>query len=154
MAVSARDVRAVQAHYPQIYLACHTRHPRRPSTSAHVSAGDSMILGHLDTGQPMRTGDLARHLGVVPSTLSAAVKRLAAQGYVTRTRDRADRRAIGLRLSAAGARAMQGGSVLDTRRVTAMLSRLTAAERARALDGLALLARASRSIDPTSGQPR
>jgi DNA-binding MarR family transcriptional regulator len=153
MRVSTRDVRAVQAHYPQIYLACHTRHPRRPSTAEHVSANDSMILGHLDTDRGMRTGVLARHLGIVPSTLSAAVKRLAAQGYVVRTRDGADQRAIGLRLSAAGARAMQGGSVLDSRRVAAMLSRLTAPERARALVGLTLLARASRALNARAASP-
>src|SRR5262245_8004762 len=106
MPVPAREVRAVQAHYPQIYLACHTRHPRR-SHPAQVSANDSMILGHLDAARPMRTGDLARHLGVVASTLSAAVKRLTAHGYIVRARERGDGRAIGLRLSAAGARAMQ-----------------------------------------------
>lgn len=154
MSVPMRDVRAVQAHYPQIYLACHTRHPRRPSTTAQVSANDSMILGHLDERRPMRTGDLARHLGVVASTLSAAVKRLTAHGYIVRACDQADGRAIGLSLSAPGARAMQSGSVLDTRRVAAMLSRLSVAERARALDGLTLLARASRAINPKSGEPR
>ena len=154
MAVSDKDVRAVQACYPQIYLACHTRHPRKPSTDAGISANDSMILGHLETTASMRAGDLAKHLGVVPSTLSATIKRLAKQGYLVRTSPTTDKRVVTLRLSAAGAKAMQGGSVLDTRRVTAMLGRLTAAERARALDGIGLLARASRAINPKSGEPR
>jgi DNA-binding MarR family transcriptional regulator len=152
--ISNRDVRAVQTCYPQIYLACHTRHQRRSSSAVRLSANDSMILSHLDERRAMRAGELARHLGVAASTLSAVVKRLTALGYIVRARDRADGRAAGLRLSAAGARAMQGGSVLDTRRVAALLSRLTARERALALDGLALLARASRSIDPASGEPR
>jgi len=61
---------------------------------------------------------------------------------------------VNLRLSAAGARAMQAGSVLETSRVAAMLARLNAADRRRAIDGLALLARASRSINPKSGESR
>ena len=59
-------------------------------------------------------------------------------------RDVTDRRAIELRLSRKGAAAMQASSVLDTPRVRKMLERLTPAERRRALDGLALLARAAR----------
>jgi len=152
MRVLESDVRAVQACYPQIYLACHTRHPR--SSDEGISANDSMILGHLETSASMRAGDLAKHLGVVPSTLSATIKRLAKKGYLVRSHAPGDRRVIHLRLSAAGARAMQAGSVLETRRVTAMLARLNAAERQRAIDGLALLARASRAMNPKSGEPR
>ena len=152
MRVLESDVRAVQACYPQVYLACHTRHPR--SSDEGISANDSMILGHLETTASMRAGDLAKHLGVVPSTLSATIKRLAKKGYLVRSHAPSDRRVINLRLSAAGARAMQAGSVLETRRVTAMLARLNAAERQRAIDGLALLARASRSMNPKSGEPR
>ena len=91
----------------------------------------------------MRAAALARHLGVVPSTMSAAVKRLSALGYIARGRDARDRRAASLRLSPQGARAMQAGSVLETARVAAMLRRLSAADRARAIDGLELLAAAA-----------
>lgn len=152
MRVPEKDVRAVQACYPQIYLACHTRHPR--SSDEGISANDSMILGHLETTASMRAGDLAKHLGVVPSTLSASIKRLARKGLLIKSHGPGDRRVVNLRLSAAGARAMQAGSVLETKRVAAMLARLTTAERHRALDGIALLARASRSINPKSGEAR
>lgn len=151
MPVSEKDVRAIQACYPQIYLACHTRHPRRPSNSEGISANDSMILGHLETTASMRAGDLAKHLGVVPSTLSATIKRLARQGYVLRSTDTRDKRVVHLRLSAAGAQAMQAGSVLDSRLVSAMLARLTPPERGQALAGLALLARASRTLNTRAG---
>ena len=142
----------MQACYPQIYLACHTRHPR--SSDDGISANDSMILGHLETTASMRAGDLAKHLGVVPSTLSATIKRLAKKGYLVKSHTARDRRVVNLRLSMSGARAMQAGSVLETRRVAAMLARLTSAERQCALEGLALLARASRSLNPKSGEPR
>jgi DNA-binding MarR family transcriptional regulator len=152
--VAHRDVRAVQSGYPQIYLACHIRHQRRASSAARLSPNDSMILSHLDERRAMRAGELARHLGVAASTMSAVVKRLASLGYIVRGRDGADGRAAGLRLSPAGARAMQDGSVLDTGRVAAMLSRLKPGERSRAVEGLALLARASRAINPETGEPR
>lgn len=64
MAVSGRRVRAVQACYPRIYLACHVAHVRRRSSPAHVTAAESMVLGHLDERRPMRPTALAAHLGV------------------------------------------------------------------------------------------
>lgn len=150
MPVSNRDVRLVQVAYPQIYFACHTRHIRRASTPERLSAADSTLLAHLDERRPVRSTALARHLGVANSTLSAAIARLAKQGYVVQSRDAADRRAIELRLSRKGTAAMQASSVLDTPLVRKMLERLTASERKRALDGLALLARAARA----SGEER
>lgn len=143
MPVSNRDVAAVQRYYPQIYLACHTQHHRRTSNAAGLTAQESGILAHLSEQHPMRASDLARHLGVARSTMSAAIQRLTKLGYITRARDEADGRAASLLLSAHGVRAMQTGSVLETGRVTALLARLPPAERTRAIDGLALLARAS-----------
>ena len=145
MPVSNRDVRLVQVAYPQIYFACHTRHIRRASTPERLSAADSTLLAHLDERRPVRSTALARHLGVANSTLSAAIARLALQGYVVQSRDAADKRAIELRLSRTGAAAMQASSVLDTSLVKNMLEHLAPAERKRALAGLALLARAARA---------
>jgi DNA-binding MarR family transcriptional regulator len=140
MPVSNRDVEAVQRYYPQIYLACHTHHQRRRANAASLTANESSLLAHLSADAPLRAAALARHLGVGPSTLSASVKRLTSMGYIVRTRDAADGRALALRLSAQGARAMQAASVLDTRRVRSMLARLPAPHRKRAIDGLRLLA--------------
>jgi MarR family transcriptional regulator, organic hydroperoxide resistance regulator len=148
MGVSNRDVRLVQVAYPQIYFACHTRHVRRASSATSLSATDSTLLAHLDEERAVRPTVLARHLGVAASTLSAAMARLTGHGYIIQQRDAADRRAIGLLLSAKGAKAMQASSVLESLRVKRMLGRLTVAERKRALDGLALLARAAQ--DPPS----
>lgn len=143
MPVSNVDVRRVQVAYPQIYFACHTRHIRRASTPERLSAADSTLLAHLDEERPVRSTALARHLGVAASTLSAAIARLAGQGYVLQSREARDRRAIELRLSRKGAAAMQASSVLDSSRVKRVLEHLRPAERKRALDGLSLLARAA-----------
>ena len=124
--MSAADVRTVQTCYPQIYLACHTRHVRAASSAHKLSARDSSLLSHLDEKVPVPPAALARHLGVSPSTLSAAVKRL-------------------VKLANKGAAAMRATSVLDAVRVQRLLAALTVAERRKALEGLALLARAARA---------
>src|SRR5687768_1985051 len=142
MPVSNRDVVSVQRCYPQIYLACHTRHQRRRANAASLTAQESSLLAHLSAETPTRAATLAKHLGVGASTLSAAVKRLTALGYIARNRDDADGRAVSLHLSAQGAKAMQAGSVLDTRRVATMLAHLNDKDRTRAIEGLALLAEA------------
>ena len=139
-------VREVQRYYPQIYLACHVDHVRARSTPYRISSRDAALLSHLDTREPVSAGRLAEHLGVVPSTLSASVKRLEALGYLGRVRRAGDRRTIELRLTEAGAEAMAQGSVLDASRVARLLACLTPAERRRAVRGLALLAKAARAL--------
>jgi DNA-binding MarR family transcriptional regulator len=142
--VSNRDVRLVQVAYPQIYFACHTRHIRRASTAARLSAADSTLLAHLDEERATRPTTLAKHLGLANSTLSAAIARLAKLGYVALDRASGDGRAVDLKLTAKGASAMQASSVLDSDLVARMLSQLTQAERKRALEGIGLLAKGAR----------
>lgn len=144
MPVSNRDVRTVQTAYPQIYFACHTRHARRKSSEQHLSPADSTLLAHLDEQRAVRATQLAKHLGLAPSTLSAAIARLTRHGYVVTQRDADDGRAIGLLLSPRGVAAMQASSVLETARVKTMLERLSPRQRKHALEGLALLATAAR----------
>jgi DNA-binding MarR family transcriptional regulator len=144
MPATNKNVRIVQTAYPQIYFACHTRHVRRTSTATQLSATDSTLLAHLDEDDAVRATALAKHLGLAASTLSAAIGRLAALGYVIQRRDARDARAVELLLSAQGAAAMQASSVLESARVRKMLDALRPAERKRALDGLSLLAKAAR----------
>src|SRR5262245_11140292 len=103
--MTSRLVRCIQRYYPQIYLACHVDHVRTKSNRYHLSAHDSSLLAHLDEAAPTLAGDLARHLGISNSTLSAALKRLEALGYLARKPRPRDRRQIELRLTTAGAEA-------------------------------------------------
>jgi DNA-binding MarR family transcriptional regulator len=141
-----RDVREVQRCYPQIYLACHSRHRRAPASAHGLSARDSAILSHIDQHEAVTAAALARHLAVQPSTLSAALAKLERLGCVQRGRSARDGRVSEIRLTARGASLMQASSVLDTDRVAALLARLRPAERRRAVDGLGLLARAARAV--------
>ena len=143
--VTEDDVLKVQRLYPQIYLACHKQHVRATSTSFRISSQDASILVHLDHESPTAPQTLAAHLGVKPSTLSAAIARLAKLGYLEITTGQKDRRKRELRLTKRGVEAIKAASVLDAERVLEMLNGLTAKEKREALHGLELLAKAART---------
>src|ERR1700730_4491442 len=144
--MNASEVELVQRCYPQIYLACHKRHIRASSTAYRLSARDSSILAHLSDSAPVTPSELAAHLSVRGSTLSAAIHQLEALGYLQRKRIHRDRRTVALTLKLQGVKAMEETSVLDSERVAAVLARLTHTERKRALEGLELLAKASKKL--------
>jgi DNA-binding MarR family transcriptional regulator len=140
------DVFEVQRLYPQIYLACHTDHVRATSTKWRISSQDASILVHLDRESGMSPRALAGHLSVAPSTLSAALSRLAELGYLTNVPGKTDRRKREIRLTARGAEAIASTSVLDAERVRALLKKLKPTERKAAIRGLALLAEGARRL--------
>ncbi len=140
------DIHEIQRLYPQIYVACHTDHVRAASTAWRISSQDASILVHLDREFGLSPRDLARHLGVTPSTLSAAIARLSQLGYLSSVPVEKDKRKRELRLTARGAEAIAATSVLDGERVRSLLKRLTSPEQKAALRGLALLARAARQL--------
>ncbi len=83
----AKDaVKQVMELYPRIYFACHTRHVRDPQSHRLLSAHQASILDHLDEHEPLSLLDLARHMGVTPSTMSLNIERLVRRGYVSRDR--------------------------------------------------------------------
>src|SRR5438552_7253029 len=116
------DVYEVQRLYPQIFVACHVKHVRAVSTRWQVSSQDASILVHLDREFGLSPRALAGHLGVAPSTLSAALARLAKLGYLTSKANEKDRRRRELRLTSRGAEAISATSVLDAERVRNLLS--------------------------------
>ena len=134
----------MQTWYPQIYLACHHGHKRARRTRSGISDRDSSILAHLDERVPMTAAALAQHVGIGRPAMSATIKRLAGRGLIMQQTDANDARRRQLRLTTAGRRALGESSVLDTTLLRGVLRRLTPAERARALHGLSLLARAAR----------
>lgn len=138
------DVYELLRCYPMIYLACHIDHVRSTSTRWKLSSHDSSILAHLDISSSTSPRDLAKHLGVAASTLSASITRLTKLGYIESAPASNDRRRKQLRLTQLGVEAMAGTSVLDVDRVKALLKQLKPAERKAAVEGLALLAKAAR----------
>jgi DNA-binding MarR family transcriptional regulator len=136
-------VRVVQTTYPQVYLACHTRHQRKRSTEHNISSRDSAILAHLSLTRPIAPSNLARHLNIGRSTMSEALKRLAALGFVERHNGSA-----AVLLSAAGARAVRETSVLEPARIESVLASLSPSDRRLVCRGLERLAQACREVRP------
>ncbi len=144
--MSALHARRLLALYPRIFLACHTGHRRDPASRKHLSDSQAGLLDHLDEIDSIRLTDLARHLGVTPSSASLAVSRLAAKGYVARSKSPGDGREVRLRLSPAGRRVRDAQEVLNPKLAERLLSRLGPRDRERALEGLALLAREADAV--------
>src|SRR5215204_6415271 len=143
MSVVGAAINAVMTLYPRIYFACHTRHVRDPQSQRLLSRHQASILDHLDEIEPTTVMDLAAHMGVTAATMSLAIDRLEKKGYAVRLKDATDRRRVHVRLTTAGVRVREASSVLDPARVEALVGRLSDEERARAIDGLGLLARAA-----------
>jgi DNA-binding MarR family transcriptional regulator len=141
-----QTIRVVQMAYPQVYLACHTRHQRKRSTEARLSQRDAAILAHLDETWPTAPGRLAHHMSVSKSTISEALKRLVSLGYVDGTSRGSGGRLTGATLTARGARAIRDTSVLETKRLQRALQALDARELAVVAAGMARLAAACRGL--------
>jgi MarR family transcriptional regulator, organic hydroperoxide resistance regulator len=136
-------VRQVMRLYPLIFFACHTRHVRDARSRRTISAHQASILDHLDEIEPTGLNDLARHMGVTPSTMCITVDRLIRARYIARARDPRDGRRVALRITKSGARLRDQKTVLDPELVRAMLAHMTPGERKEGLRGLELLARAA-----------
>jgi DNA-binding MarR family transcriptional regulator len=130
--------------YPRIHFACHARRVADAASRRTLSRHQASILDHLDPGRPVRLAELASGMGVTPSTMSLNVARLVRRSLVLRDRDPADRRALRLRLSPAGARLRAARSLLDPERVRRIVSKLTPEDRQQSVRGLEILARAAR----------
>lgn len=148
--MASPEVQTVLRCYPKIYFACHRRHIKDEQSKQVLSANQASILDHLDAVKGTGLLDLARHMGVTASTMSIAVDRLVRGGYIVRERDSQDARRVLLRLTKTGAGIKQQQKVLEPRLVQGMLDGLAPKDRADALRGLELLARAATEL-MTSG---
>lgn len=145
------ELLAVLRAYPQIYLACHVEHRTRASSPSGLTSRDAGLLAHVDEPDGSSPAALARHLGVAPSTLSAALARLEGQGLLTLEPQQGDARRRRVRLTEAGRAALAAGSVLDPKRLAAVLALLPAGTRRRAVEGMTALAAAARKYRDGGG---
>jgi MarR family transcriptional regulator, organic hydroperoxide resistance regulator len=111
-----------------------------------LSAHQASVLDHLDDVEGTSLLDLAKHMGVTPSTMSLMVDRLERGGYVRRDRSPDDGRRVDLRVTPAGVRIKKQQNVLEPELVQAMLERLDGDRRKEALAGLELLAEAAQEM--------
>jgi DNA-binding MarR family transcriptional regulator len=134
---------AVMTLYPQIYFACQTRQILDQQTQRLLSRHQASILDHLDEVEPSTVAGIAGNMGVTAGTMSLSLDRLERKGYVTRVKDAKDKRRVHVRLTSAGVRMRGVTSLLDPDRVTRIVARLAESDRVKAVEGLAILARAA-----------
>jgi len=140
-----RTAQIIQFAYPQVYLACHTRHQRKRTSIHRLSARDSSILAHLDVTTATMPARLAAHLSIARSTLSEALKRLTALGYTrqtTRSSENGERGGVGILLTSKGLAAIRETSVLETPRLREVLDTLSPSELRAVARGMSVLANA------------
>jgi DNA-binding MarR family transcriptional regulator len=92
---------------------------------------------------------LAAHLDLGRPTVSEALKRLTALGFVVRTTSSRDRRATGALLSEKGLRAIREMSVLETTQLRAVLALASRDDRIAIAHGFARLAELCRQLKET-----
>ncbi len=137
------DLTVVLGAIPRILEACRTRSVADPPSGVRVSGNQLRILRQLDDRDPAMVGELAEFMGVTASTMSLNLKRLEEAGLISRGRDPADRRVRNVLLTDLGRRIRDRHAPLDPVRVDAVLRALRPDRRARAVDGVALLAEAA-----------
>ena len=123
-------------------LARLTRATRR-DLALPIGASSIAALATVERLGPIRLGDLARHEGVTPATLSRIVAVLEEEGYAVRTTDADDRRSSWLAITTAGRRLLDGVRRDRADVVAARVARLTSDQQlalATALDAIEALA--------------
>lgn len=121
---------ADRLHSAAIHL---VRRLRVEDEALGISAPRLSALSVLVFGGPLRIGELAEAEQVEPPTMTRLVDAMARDGYVERVPDPDDRRAVIVRATPKGSRALKRGRA---RRVAALMSGLRALSPAE-LDALA-----------------
>jgi DNA-binding MarR family transcriptional regulator len=133
------DAVAGRLHAASIHL---SRRLRAEDEALGLSASRLSALSVLASAGPMRIGDLAHAERVEPPTMTRLVDALEREGHVVRSPDPADRRAVLVRATAKGSRAL---GTARARRVAALargLRRLSPAQLRALARGVEILERA------------
>lgn len=144
--IAKSDVETVLECYVRIYFACHARSVNDPKKRSPISTNQANVLEFLDTEEGTTVLDLARQMGVAPSTMSLTLDRLERGGFVQRKKDPNDGRRTMIVLTADGDRVKRKQKVLEPDLIAAMLSRLPATRRKEAIAGLRSLTEAATEL--------
>ncbi len=105
----------------------------------HATPGQLTLLGILVEHERCTMQELAEHLAVAPSTVTAMVKRLLAQGYVERSHDDVNWRTVWVQPTEPGRQAVHVFQQARLASLKSRLDRLSKAEHASILAALPAL---------------
>lgn len=132
------DAVADRLHSTAIHL---LRRLRVEDEALGISAPRLSVLSVLVFVGPMRIGELAQAEQVEPPTMTRLVDGLERDGYVTRAPDPEDARAVQVRATARGTRALKRGRAMRVDALATALRGLSPAELASLGGGVDILAR-------------
>lgn len=136
----AREVDAVadRLHSAAIHL---LRRLRVEDEALGISAPRLSVLSVLVFAGPMRIGELAHAEQVEPPTMTRLVDGLQRDGYVAREPDPDDARAVRVRATAQGTKALRRGQARRVRALSAALVDLSPTDLGSVADGVDVLER-------------
>lgn len=134
---------ALRLHAAAIRL---LRRVRREDHALGLNPARASALSVLVFGGPKTMGELAAAEAVTPATMSRIVGALVELGLVRRAVDRADRRVVRVRATAAGVRLLEAGRRRRIEAVTKLMAGLSA-------EDVALLERAVGVLERMLGSP-
>lgn len=132
--------------YVRIYFACHARSVTDPKKRSTISTNQANVLEYLDTEEGTTVLDLARHLGVAPSTMSLTLDRLERGTFIQRRKDPTDGRRTLVFLTSEGDRIKRRQQVLEPDLIAAMLGRMSTTKRKEAISVLRSLTEAATEL--------
>ncbi len=106
-----------------------TASPWREVSELRATPGQLTLLSVLVEHQRCMMQELAEHLAVAPSTVTAMVKRLLAQGYVERGRDDVDWRMVWVKATERGRQAVMAFDTARQASLSCRVAKLSEEER-------------------------
>jgi DNA-binding MarR family transcriptional regulator len=151
--VAKSDVETVLECYVRIYFACHARSSAKLGKRPVISASQANVLEFLDVSSGITVLDLARLLGIAPSTMSLTLDRLERATFVRRRKDPGDGRRTLIYLTPAGLAVKRQQQFLEPALISAMLNRLPAPRRKEVIASLLTLSQAASELVGQSPLP-
>ena len=113
------------------------------SALEHVTPPQFRVLVILSTDGPLRTSTLAARMDAVPSTFTRSLDKMEAGGWITRRENPDSRREVLVDLTEAGRRLVHDVTARRREEIRAVIAKLSPAERAAVVRGLALFSSAA-----------
>ena len=126
---------------------------RLPDDPSDLTPTQVVVLSSLEQG-PMRVGVLASAIGAAQNTISEVVARLQRSGFVSKTRDSSDHRAVLVGLTSEGLQALDRRRAVMRSAHRTVLEALSVEDRQRFVDAFELLVEMTERARDSNAQSR
>lgn len=131
-------IRDLNNYFTDIYFNLH------PVQEENISHQSIRILQMVQKKKNMMIRDIANELMISHNTASEHVKKLVKNGWLYKERSENDQRKVFLHLTDSGSSIVKKNTELDDHKLQIALSKLSATERAKVIEGFKLLSEVSK----------